>query len=146
MADRSEAARAALAAAQNCVFDQFGLILATLPTSGLHIMATENLTPPDVSQAQAGLEQLVQLAMQDARVAKLYGNHFVGVQGPQDITLVLGVNGVPTGVVHISYSLARTLATGLTKMIADYEKITGVTVRDGIELENALKAKAAEKT
>lgn len=88
-------------------------------------------------------EQIMQLAIKDPRVPKVYGNSCLTIMGAHDVAFMLGVNGVATGMFSISYPLAKTLVTNLTAALADYEKAVGC-IKDITSLEKDLKEASKE--
>ena len=75
-------------------------------------MADHNEPSPD---------QRIQRAL-EADVPRIYFNGFVNGFGAGDIVCVLERNGQPTGVINMSYTLAKTLSVSLAQLIATLEE------------------------
>ena len=95
-----------------------------------------------VTLPQIAPDQAMVAALGDPRVPRVYGNQFFTFMGSHDVTLLFGVNTVASGVVSLSYPLAKTLGESLTKAVADYEAQIGVKVTDTAAIEAAMKSKA----
>jgi hypothetical protein len=80
-----------------------------------------------------------QAAIRDPRVPRVYGNHVTTVAAVHDISLMFGVNGVPSGLVTIPYALAKTMSQNLAKVVAEYERASGLVIPDADKLEEALR-------
>lgn len=100
-------------------------------------MATDGIPPKTLPQLPP--DQVMLAALADPRVARVYGNQFFTFIGSHDITLMFGVNTVPTAIASLSYPLAKTLGQNLLNAVADYERQTGQTVADTAALDAALK-------
>lgn len=99
-------------------------------------------SPPVVmSQEQA----LLQFALNNPSVPKIYANIFNGFLNPHDVTLLFTVNGVPTGVVEISYPLAKALSASLAELVSKYEELSGASVKSATELESLVRSGRSSK-
>lgn len=57
-----------------------------------------------------------------------YFNGFAMAVGTGDIAIALQLNGEPTIVLNTSYTVAKTMAQGLNKLISELERKTGTTI------------------
>jgi hypothetical protein len=79
-----------------------------------------NLSPPtSPEQAQAQAQALSWL---NAPVMRLYANGFAVAQSNADFTVVMLVNGVPSGILNMSFVAAKTLVQELDKAVNNLEK------------------------
>jgi hypothetical protein len=78
-------------------------------------------------------------ALASPLVPKLYANQFWTIIQPVDLAVMIGVAGQPTGIVSMSYSVAKTFAAKLQEAIAGYEKQTGTTIPAADALEAKLR-------
>lgn len=58
----------------------------------------------------------------------LYFNGFTVAIGTGDVVIALQLNGKPIQVLNTSYTVAKTLAEGLSKIIGELEQKTGSTI------------------
>ena len=84
-------------------------------------------------------EQLaaIQAAMRGA-APRLYTNSIAFAQTASDISLILLHNGATIGVLSMSHITAKSLATDLSKTMADFEKATGETIKQINEIVSLL--------
>jgi hypothetical protein len=87
-------------------------------------------------------EQLT-AAFADERVPKIYANAFGLGLSNADIPLVLFLSQKPVAVVHLSYTLAKTLQAQLGQVMADFESATGRKILRTDEVDVAFKQMAA---
>lgn len=72
-------------------------------------------------------------------VPKIYANGFSVVVQSNDLALLLGLAGAPTGIVSLPYSVAKALARQLSDAITGYESSTTANVLDAEFLDKKLK-------
>jgi len=74
-------------------------------------------------------------ALANPGVPKLYANTFSVVLHPTDIALVFGQAGAVSGMVSLTYAVAKTLADRLQQAVASYEQTveTVVTAAEALE-------------
>jgi len=68
---------------------------------------------------------LLQKALRDDAIPKVYSNGFICAMGAGDTTVAFQLNGKPNMVLNLSYTIAKTLALKLGQMIADIEEKSG---------------------
>jgi hypothetical protein len=104
-------------------------------------MANEPVPP--VAAVPAAIEMppeaVYRHALANPAVPKVYVSTFALVIQPLDIALLLGQAGNPNAVVSMSYPVAKTLGARIEKAIAEYEKLTQVTVADAEALEKTFR-------
>jgi hypothetical protein len=71
-------------------------------------------------------------------IPNYYVNGFANALGTGDIVIALETNGKPVASVNMSYTVAKTLALGLSQIIATLETATGKTMLTTHEMEKAL--------
>lgn len=74
----------------------------------------------------------------DSDIPQLYFNGFTNATGSGDFLLILQRNGRPVATLNTSYTVAKTLAESLTKMVARFENTTGNRIMTTHEVEAAL--------
>ena len=89
-------------------------------------------------------DQRIQLAL-EADVPHIYFNGFVNGFAPGDIVCVLEKNGRPTGIMNMSYTLAKTLSVSLAQLIATLEETSGQPILTTHEVGKYL-ASASDKS
>ena len=85
----------------------------------------------------------MQFALQNPVIPKIYGNAFQGFLNTHDVTLLCSVNTVPTGLVLMSYPMAKALGVLLTEITAKYESLTGEIIPSVADLDAVIKVAAA---
>ena len=100
-------------------------------------------TNPD-AQRQAGLEEQIQLALQDESVPKMYLNGFVNSLGAGDVMLVLLRTSQPVAVLNMSFTVAKTLAQKLGQLIAELENQSGNVIMSTDDV-NEIMSRAVNK-
>jgi hypothetical protein len=85
-------------------------------------------------------ETALQIALGNPTIPKVYGNTFANFVGSHDVTILFGVNGVASGVLSLSYPLAKALATKLTEAITKYEAATKTVIPSADALDEDIKA------
>ena len=85
-----------------------------------------------------GLEQRINRAL-DGAIPKLYANGFVTTMGTGDVMVILEHNGRPTGVLNLSYTVAKTLSISLGQTIAKLEEATSHQIMTTQLIEQKLK-------
>ena len=63
----------------------------------------------------------LEVAIKDPNAPKIYANGFMLGMGTGDTTILFQCNGQPVVVLNVSYTIAKTLAIKLGKMINDLE-------------------------
>jgi hypothetical protein len=97
----------------------------------------DKASPPAVATPE---QAMLQFAMANPVVPKIYGSSFQGFLNPIDVSVLFSVNGAPTGVVHLSYPLAKALGTTMTELVEKYEALTKTNVPSAVEMETQFKA------
>jgi hypothetical protein len=96
--------------------------------------------PPNVEVIP---EVAFRAALANPLLAKVFANHFFTVTSPTDLSILFGHSGVPTGIVSMPYSMAKTLAKRLKEALDTYEGIIGAPVTDAETLESKLREKGS---
>lgn len=78
-------------------------------------------------------------ALKDPNIPKVYANGFMNALGNGDSTIVFQWNGNPVLVLNMSFTVSKTLALRLGKMIGDIEEGSGNTIMITDEIAKALK-------
>jgi len=84
--------------------------------------------PTAVLQTPQEQIALAQAAHRSATLPRLYANGVISGQTASDVTLVLLMNGTPSGTLNMSYETAKSLVDDLTNIVKNFEKVTGQTV------------------
>lgn len=63
-----------------------------------------------------------------APIVKLYVNGFILGHSMSDVTIVCQTNGTPSAVLNMSFTIAKSLAIEMDKIIKNFEKITDHTL------------------
>lgn len=71
------------------------------------------------------VDERIQRGVNNPLVPKIYFNSFVNLVGTCDTVLVFEMNGSPTAVANMSYTMTKTLAERLTQMVKELEEVTG---------------------
>lgn len=82
--------------------------------------------------------QVLRTALQSP-IPRLYANSFGIAQTESDVSIILLVNGSPTGMVSMSYISAKSLATELDKVVKRFEDAIGDKVQTVSEISPKLK-------
>jgi hypothetical protein len=69
--------------------------------------------------------QRIEAAVNAPNVPKYYVNGFANSLSSSDIIVVLETNGLPTAVLNMSYTVAKTLSQKLGVLVANLETLTG---------------------
>jgi hypothetical protein len=85
------------------------------------------------------------MAVSNPMVPKLYANQFTTYLGSHDVALLFGIGGVSSGVLNLSYPLAKQMAATLLEAIKNYEESTQQRVVKSSELDERLTAKLSQK-
>ena len=80
-----------------------------------------------------------------ADVPRIYFNGFINGLGTGDVVCVLERNGQPTGIINMSYTLAKTLSVSLAQLIATLEENSGQPILTTHEVAKYL-ASASDKS
>jgi len=97
-------------------------------------MATDKVlvgasAPPNVPNSmEVPPEVAFRQAMANPMVPKIYANMFFNYLGPNDLSIMLGNGSVPSGVLSLSYSTAKTLAKLLQQAVQQWEDAAGVVL------------------
>src|SRR5262245_5976047 len=73
-------------------------------------------------------QEIVDAALDDPTVPKIYANGFMMTVTNADLVIVLQVATRPKAVLNMSYTLAKTLQERLGRAIAEFEAKTGRTM------------------
>jgi len=73
-----------------------------------------------------------------------YFNGFAMALGAADVIITLQLNSKPTVTLNTSYTVAKTLAQGLTKVVEDLERATHTTILTTHKVTEALNAAYSE--
>src|SRR5690349_13559453 len=103
----------------------------------------DHMSNPD-SQRDAAAEVLSKVK-DDLSLPRIYTNGFAVGLSNADITVVLQLSGRPTHVMHMSFTLAKTLAQRLGRVVSEFETVlsTELITTDKIDAAFA-KRKEAE--
>jgi hypothetical protein len=104
----------------------------------------DEVSPVNATGIVTPEQAYMQFALGNPAIPKLYGNAFQVFLNPIDASVLLSVNGSATGIVHMSYPLAKALGSTLTELIMKYEAITKTTVPVATEIEALVKASVAQ--
>lgn len=77
----------------------------------------------------------------ESDVPKIYFNGFVNGFGTGDVTCVLERNGLPVGILNMSYTVAKTLSTSLAQLISGLESASEQTIMTTHEIEHFVTGK-----
>jgi hypothetical protein len=83
-------------------------------------------------------QEILQTAINDPAIPKIYANGFISGVGNADSTLIFQLNGNPVMVLNLSYTTAKTLALKIGQMIKDIESGSGNTIMVTDEIIAAL--------
>jgi hypothetical protein len=84
------------------------------------------------------LQTVLDKALNDDNVPKVYANGYVTATGHGDITLLFQRNGKPVSVLNLSFSVAKTLALSLGETIKDLENKTENNIMTVFDIQKAL--------
>jgi hypothetical protein len=101
-------------------------------------MPNEPQQPPAV-ETQVNRREMIQGALRDSSISRLYANGFTIGMSNADAHIVLQLFGRPVAVWNLSYTLAKTLAQKLTGLVNEWEKRTGRSVATTDEVDLAFK-------
>lgn len=80
----------------------------------------------DVEKDKQGVyDELIRQVIASKEIPKLYINGFVNFYGAADVGIILKTNDVPTVMLNMSYTVAKTLAEKLNKLVVNFEEQTG---------------------
>jgi hypothetical protein len=113
------------------------LVRASKWPQGCYVMADKAPTSPAAATPE---QAILQFAMANPGVPKIYGSSFQAFVNPLDVSVVFSVNGTPTGLVNLSYPLAKALGISMMELVQKYESLTKTTVVSAIETEITFKA------
>ena len=71
-------------------------------------------------------------------IPHIYTNGFSNALGTGDIATVFQSNGEASAVVNMSYTVAKTYAVTLMKLISEFESATGINIKTTHEIEECL--------
>ena len=89
--------------------------------------------------------QMMQKALDDPEIPKLYANAFECALGTGDVALVLKNADKTVGVVNMSYTVAKTLSINLHEFVKFLEAKSRTAVLTSGEVEKALRPKKVKK-
>ena len=74
----------------------------------------------------------------DPNLEKVYFNGFTNALGAGDIIITLYLNGTPTKVLNLSYTVAKTLCQKLSETVDQLEKQSGISILTTDDVAKAL--------
>lgn len=84
---------------------------------------------------------LIEGALDNPEIPKLYANGFVSALGNSDVLVVLLQNQRPIASLNLSYTAAKTLSGRLIQLIKSLERVTGNTIMTVDDVASALEQK-----
>jgi|GEM_PF-1704831 hypothetical protein len=90
------------------------------------------------TQKTLNIENIIDKAINEPAIPKLYANGFVTAVGQGDLLLVFQQNGLPLVTLNLSFTLAKTLALKLGQAINNLENQTGNTIMTSDDINSAL--------
>ena len=90
-------------------------------------------------------QKLVENAMANAGVPKIYANGFVSILGNGDVCIVFQQNGTTAGVLNLSFTMAKSLSNKLGEVVRYLEKGSDNIIMTTEDVDKALKRKVKEK-
>jgi hypothetical protein len=88
---------------------------------------------------QENLNQEIREAASDQQLPNIYFNAFTIGASAADLVIILKRNNKPVGLLNVNYSVALTLVSHLSKLIANHENVTEIPIKTTNELEAKLK-------
>jgi hypothetical protein len=102
------------------------------------------LMPNETATAVVTPEQAqLQFVLANPSIPKIYTNACQGYLNSHDVTLLCNVNGVPTGLIEMSYPMAKAMAALLTELTSKYEDLTKAKIPSAADLDAILKGAAS---
>ena len=89
-------------------------------------------------ETQPQPEDPVAQALANPAVPRIYTNSFAGGVSTADMFVVLLSTGVPVAVLQMSYTVAKTMAQELTRMVNELEKSMGQPILTIPEIQEKL--------
>jgi hypothetical protein len=100
----------------------------------------------DEQQGELELQGMVAAIVQNMTIPKLYMQSFGSFVSPVDISLVVLNGGVPTGMVSLNYSVAKSLAGALANAVTQYEETMGVTVTSAETAQQSMQSRQSKSS
>ncbi len=91
------------------------------------------------------IQQQIAAALASTEVPKIYFNGFINGTTHADCVLILKSNERPAIVLNASFTVTKTLAESLMKMVEDFEKKVGTKFKTTTEIDEALAKQAAQE-
>ncbi len=94
---------------------------------------------------QADIAALILKAVEEAHkgsIPQIYANGFSNALGTGDIVVVLQRNGLPSAVLNLSFTAAKTLSQKLNELVANLESVTGNTIMTTEDINASLEKNA----
>jgi hypothetical protein len=88
-------------------------------------------------QLEAGLQEQMAAALMSPDVPKIYCNGFINATTHADCIIVLKRNNESVAVINASYTLTKTLAQSLTKMVEEFERTIQTKLKTTSEIDEA---------
>ena len=89
--------------------------------------------------------EVLELARNSGDLPRLYANGFAIGMTNADFEVVLQLSGKPVAAIHLSYTLAKTLAQKLGRLVVELEGVIKQELQTTDSLEAALKADKEKK-
>lgn len=93
-------------------------------------------------KATANASDVVQTALSDQTVQRVYANGFALGLTNADITVVLQQNAQPIAVLNLSFTLAKTLAQRLGRVVSEFEEKLSTTLVTTDKIDEAFASKS----
>lgn len=77
-------------------------------------------------------------ALANKEVGRIYANGISVFTSTADMGIALQLDGTPICIVHLSYTLAKSLSQHLAKAVADLEQKSGNTIMDSETIQEKL--------
>lgn len=84
-------------------------------------------------------EEIINNALKDPNLPKLYFNGFLTGHSNSDMLLLLLQNGIPSSAVNMSFTTAKSLYLELGKLISQFEASTNHTIMTVNDVESFMK-------
>ncbi len=91
-----------------------------------------------MKEAPVDYNALIQTAVQDSNIPKIYVNGFIVSTALSDFTVVMQLNGQTIQVMNVSYTSLKSLQEAIKTSIDNFEKKTGVSLLTISQIKNAL--------
>ena len=80
-------------------------------------------------------EQAFRNALANPSVPKVYGNGFTVAVSASDLSIMVGAQGVPVGIVSLSWPVAKALANKILDVVKQFEGATKMQIADVDQIE-----------